>query len=87
MTDSTINTLSFADNESPVSWAPEVIADNTGKWYRNALRFATEAEALASANELASRWYMVRETRAAPAIEPVNYRWDEGLRRAVSCVA
>jgi len=78
MTDSTINTLAFADGESPVSWAPEVIADSSGKWYRNALRFATEAEALASAKELASRWYMVRSTRAAPAIERPNYRFIDG---------
>jgi len=78
MTDPTINTLSFADGETPVSWASEVIADSTGKWYRNALRFATEAEALASANELASRWYMVRATRAAPAIERPNYRFIDG---------
>ena len=83
-TDSTtINTLTFADGEPPVSWAPEVIADSSGKWYRNALRFATEAEALASANELASRWHMVRSTRAAPAIEPVNYRFENGANMRI----
>jgi hypothetical protein len=31
---------------SPIkSWAPQVIADSSGKWTGNALRFPTEAEA------------------------------------------
>ena len=33
---------------APASWAPEVQTDSTGKWYGNALRFATESEAYAS---------------------------------------
>lgn len=61
-----------------ISWAPEVIADNSGKWSRNALRFATKEEAEASANELMQRWYLVLATRAAPATEPVNYRFVGG---------
>jgi hypothetical protein len=68
-------TLSEAD---AISWAPEVIVDSTGKWCRNSLRFATKYEAEMSARELSSRWFSVRSIRAAPAIEPVNYRFENG---------
>jgi hypothetical protein len=61
-----------------VSWAPEVIADGSGKWVRNSLRFATKLEAEMSARELSSRWFSVRSIRAMPATEPVNYRFIDG---------
>jgi hypothetical protein len=35
-----------------MAWKPEVIADNTGKWYGNGLRFATKEEAEANALDL-----------------------------------
>jgi len=57
---------------APASWAPEVSTDSTGKFYGNALRFATESEAYASARELASRWLLVRDYRAAPSSDPVT---------------
>ncbi len=60
------------------SWRPEVIADGTGKWLANGLRFATEEEALANARDLQSRWMLVRECRAAPSDDPPNYRWVDG---------
>lgn len=60
------------------SWQPEVIADNSGKWSTNALRFATEEEAKASADELMSRWMLVTDTRAAPSDDPVNYVFLNG---------
>ncbi len=58
------------------SWAPEVKVE--GKWSRNAVRFATEAEAKASAAELHSRWMLSEEHRATEATEPPNYRWANG---------
>ncbi len=61
-----------------MSWKPEVIADNTGKWYDNALRFATKEEAEANAQNLASRWFAVREWRATECDDPVNYQWVDG---------
>ena len=61
-----------------MSWKPEVIADNSGKWVGNALRFATKAEAEANVHNLACRWTSVRETRAVESDEPVNYAWREG---------
>jgi hypothetical protein len=63
-----------------MSFAPEVIADSTGKWCGNGLRFETEAEAEANVRDLFSRWTSVTETRVVPSADPANYRWtDKGL--------
>lgn len=59
------------------SWRPEVIADSSGQWTPNGMRFATEDEAWRYANDLRARWILVRECRAAPSDEPVNYRYDD----------
>lgn len=69
-------------DENAVSWAPQVIADSSGSWSSNSLRFATKAEALASADNLMMRWMAVRDHRAAPSADAVNSRWD-----AVECCA
>ena len=61
-----------------MSWKPEVIADSSGKWCGNALRFATKAEAEANARDLMMRWFLVRETRATESDDPVNYAWVDG---------
>jgi hypothetical protein len=66
--------MKIEQNSAPNSWRPEVIADSSGKWCANALRFATEREALASAAELAGRWLAVRDWRAAPSADPVTHR-------------
>ena len=58
-----------------MSWKPEVIADSTGKWYDNALRFATREEAAASARELSMRWLAVRDWQATESSDPVTHRW------------
>ena len=66
-----------------MSWKPEVITDSSGKWYGNALRFATREEAEANVADLMSRWLLVRETRVVESDDPVNYRWtDHGLEKA-----
>ncbi len=68
-----------------MSFAPEVQTDDSGKWYGNALRFATREEAEANAYDLGMRWLLVRETRAVESDDVVNYRWtDDGLK-AVNC--
>lgn len=56
-----------------MSWKAEVIADDSGKWVSNALRFATEAEAARYATDLMGRWMSVREKRVVESGEPVNY--------------
>ena len=61
-----------------MSWRPEVIADSSGKWVGNALRFATKEEAEANVRNLAMRWILVRETRVVESDDPVNYRWLDG---------
>jgi hypothetical protein len=61
-----------------MSWAPQVIADSSGKWTGNGLRFATKEEAEANVRDLAARWFLVRETRVVGSIDPVNYRYANG---------
>jgi hypothetical protein len=55
-----------------MSWKPEVIADGSGKWSGNALRFATYAEAKEYVLDLALRWSAVREVRVIESDDPVN---------------
>jgi hypothetical protein len=66
-----------------MSWKPEVIADSSGKWAGNALRFATREEAEANVRALAGRWILVRDTRVVESEDPVNYRWVDGALVAV----
>lgn len=70
------------------SYAPEVIADSSGKWCGNQLRFATREEAEQNVYDLAMRWFMVRETRVVESDEPVNYTYhDRKLRPVVNADA
>ena len=61
-----------------MSWAPEVIADSTGKFVGNALRFATKKEAEDNVHDLFMRWTLVRETRVVESTDPVNYCYKNG---------
>jgi len=56
------------------SFKAEVQADSSGTWASNALRFATTEEAEAYAEDLASRWTLVRETRVVASDDPVNVK-------------
>ena len=60
------------------SFKVEVIADSTGTWCSNGLRFATAAEADEYGANLALRWTAVREYRVAPSEEPVTEPRKEG---------
>ncbi len=55
-----------------VSFAVEVLADSSGEWSGNALRFATIAEARAYAIDLYSRWTAVKEWRIMNSMDAVN---------------
>jgi len=68
-----------------MSWKPEVIADNSGKWCGNLLRFATCEEAEANAQDLARRWTLVRQWRATESEDPVTHAWVNG--KSVQLVA
>ena len=61
-----------------MSFAPQVIADNSGKFCGNSLRFATREEAEANVKDLESHWMLVRETRVVESEDPVNYAWVDG---------
>jgi hypothetical protein len=65
------------------SYKPEVIADSSGKWCGNALRFATEQEALDNVRDLEMRWFSVRETRVVESDDPVNYSYHDRKLRAL----
>jgi hypothetical protein len=66
-----------------MSFKPEVRADETGKWYGNALSFATREEAAAQLADLMLRGIAVRDTRVVECDDPVNYRYVDGRLEAV----
>lgn len=55
-----------------MSYKAEVIADNSGNWVSNMLRFETEAQAQAYVKDLAFRWTSVRDTRVVQCDDPVT---------------
>ncbi len=69
----------------PNSYAPEVFVEN--KWSRNALRFATRAEAEANARDLFMRWTMCSDSRATEAEEAPNYTYTDGQLDAIEPIA
>ena len=54
----------------------EVIADDSGEWIGNELRFDTREGAEADARDIKERWYAVREWRVVKSEDPVNVDWD-----------
>jgi hypothetical protein len=66
-----------------MSWKPEVIADKSGKWTGNAVRFATREEADEYVEDLMYRWLAVTGWRTVKSNDPVNYRWVNGKLEAV----
>ncbi len=66
------------ERKTPMSWKPEVIADSSGKWVGNALRFATKAEAEANVRDLELRWFSVRKTRVVESEDPVSHAYVDG---------
>jgi hypothetical protein len=60
-----------------MSYKPEVQTDSSGKWYGNALRFATYEEAFENARDLSCRWFAVMDFRASESSDPVNYAYRD----------
>jgi len=58
-----------SDPAEPIKWRAEVDVGE-GKWYTNALRFDTEAEAKSYAADLHARWTLVRRSRVVPDSTP-----------------
>jgi hypothetical protein len=65
------------------SYKAEVIADSSGKFCANALRFATREEAESYVFDLSMRWTAVRETRVSESDDPVNYEVKDGALRRI----
>jgi hypothetical protein len=59
-----------------MSWKIEVIADNSGKWCGNGLRFASKDVAQQYADDLAARWTAVRDARVVETPEEPNQNED-----------
>lgn len=66
-----------------MSFKPEVIADASGKWCGNALRFSTREEAEAQVLDLMMRWTSVRDTRVVQSDDPANYRYVDGRLESI----
>lgn len=60
------------------SYKADVVADASGEWNSNALRFATPEEADAYGRHLWSRWTLVTAMRVTETDEPVTARWETG---------
>jgi hypothetical protein len=55
-----------------ISYAAQVIADASGQWAGNGLRFATREQAQEYVADLAARWTSVTYQRVIETDEPVN---------------
>lgn len=55
-----------------MSYKVEVIADNSGHWISNALRFPDQRSAETYGAGLAWRWTAVRDWRVAESSDPVT---------------
>lgn len=68
------------------SWKCEVIADSSGTWAGNGLRFPTRIEAESYATDLGFRWTAVRHVRVSECEEPANYTFfDYKLKALEPC--
>lgn len=57
-----------------MSFKAEVIADSSGTWAGNALRFETRMEAQVYVADLERRWTLVRDTRVVQSDDPVSHQ-------------
>ena len=60
-----------------MSYLVDVIADRSGKWCHNALRFETCGEAQSYAADLANRWIAVEKTSVVSSTDKVNARFKD----------
>lgn len=55
-----------------MSWKVEVIADSSGKWVSNMLRYKSKEGAEFGAADLMMRWSLVREWRVIECDDPAT---------------
>ena len=61
-------------SEAMKSWKAEVVADSSGEFCGNGLRFATKREAEVYVDDLMMRWTAVRDTRVVESDDPVTHQ-------------
>lgn len=66
------------------AWKSEVIADSSGKWCGNQMRFATKQEAEVYVYALALRWSSVSDYRVLECDGEANYKLVKGKPVAVA---
>lgn len=66
-----------------MSFKAEVIADGSGEFVGNGLRFASREEAEAYARDLSWRWLAVRDWRVIESDDAVSDAWVDGRPRRV----
>jgi hypothetical protein len=66
-----------------MSFKPIVRTDRSGKFYGNALAFATYEEAYANARHLAGRWTLVIDFSARESDETVTHTYVNGVLESV----
>lgn len=72
----------MTDTETATSYAAEVVADASGQFCGNGLRFATREEAETYVADLKRRWTLVTDTRVRPTGDPATDEIVDGeLRR------
>lgn len=59
------------------SWKAEVIADASGKWCSNALRFKSKKEATTYGSDLNGRWMAVKAWRVKRCGDAPTHTWDD----------
>ena len=62
-------------------------SDTDARWYYNALRFTTEPEALSYAQDLYSRWLMLKAYEIHGSDDQPNYIWSDGTYTRIGEVA
>jgi hypothetical protein len=62
-----------------MSWQAQVIADDSGEWRGNALRFGTQGEAEVWVAHLYRRWSLVRATRVVWSNDPPTHAIVGGM--------
>lgn len=67
------------------SYAPQVRTGNDPKFYGNALRFATQAEAEANVADLAGRWFLVVATQVVESDDPPSHTYVDGKLGDLPC--
>ena len=62
----------YVVTDNPKSWQVLVIADRSGEWASNGMRYATKERAEEAARNLASRWMLVTDWKVEPSTDEVK---------------